>query len=144
MSFQWLQMRISEEQDRRRRQSLALERLPRALEELHRGITACLEAYTAAFGGEAAEVQLQGARLRIVVREEMDGRWEQVAKVEVNATPSLPGFEIERGGAPYQIQVGLLPNDKLFYRDCHEDQYLTMDEMTRRILDRALFPKLSE
>jgi hypothetical protein len=40
------------------------------------------------------------------------------------------------------IEVGLLPGDKLFYRD--QDQFVTMEELTRRILDRALFPKLGE
>jgi len=38
------------------------------------------------------------------------------------------------------IEVGLLPGDKLFYRD--QDEFITGEELTRRILDRALFPKL--
>ena len=36
MSFQWLQMRITEEKDRRAREAQILERLPRALDELHK------------------------------------------------------------------------------------------------------------
>jgi hypothetical protein len=40
--------------------------------------------------------------------------------------------------------VGVLPSDKLYYRDCEQDKYLTMEELTRRILDRVLFPKLRE
>jgi hypothetical protein len=40
------------------------------------------------------------------------------------------------------IEVGLLPGDKLFFRD--HDEFLTMEELTRRILDRAFFPKLGE
>jgi hypothetical protein len=35
-----------------------------------------------------------------------------------------------------------LPGNKLFYRD--QDKYLTAEQMTRRILDRAPFPKLME
>jgi hypothetical protein len=62
--------------------------------------------------------------------------------VDVTVAPALPGFRIERGGEPLEIVVGILPGDKLFYRD--GDQYLTMEELTRRILDKALFPKLGE
>jgi len=40
--------------------------------------------------------------------------------------------------------VGLLPSDKLFYRDRAQDKYIAMDELTRRVLDRALFPALPE
>jgi len=35
----------------------------------------------------------------------------------------------------------VLAGDKLFYRD--GDEYITLEELTRRILDRALFPKLT-
>jgi len=146
MRFQWLQMRISEEKDRRQREAQILERLPRALEELHRGLTACLEGYTAAFGPEAGDLQLHASRIRVTVREEQDGKWEQRARIEVTISTSLPGFKIERGAPsgpePLMIEVGLLPGDKIFYRD--GDQYLTMEELTRRILDRAFFPKLGE
>jgi hypothetical protein len=69
-------------------------------------------------------------------------RSRQCAKVEVSIIPSLPGFRIERGGEPLMIEVGLLPGDKLFCRD--QDQFITMEEPTRRIPDRALFPKLGE
>src|ERR1700682_3962854 len=43
MSFQWLQMRIQEEKERRQREANILERLPRALEELHRSLIVCVE-----------------------------------------------------------------------------------------------------
>lgn len=142
MSFQWLQMRISEEKDRLHRQAQILERLPRALEEVQHALAACVEQYSQAFGPETAELQSQGQRLRIVVRQAQNGKWEQRAKVELNVVPALPGFRIERGGEPLEIVVGMLPGDKLFYRD--GDQYLTMDELTRRILDRSLFPSLGE
>jgi hypothetical protein len=78
----------------------------------------------------------------MIVREEQDGRWEQRSKVDVTLSPALPGFHIERGGEPLEIVVGLLPGDKLFYR--YADEYLTMEELTRRIMDKALFPKLGE
>jgi hypothetical protein len=39
-------------------------------------------------------------------------------------------------------KAGPQPEDKLFYRD--GEQYLTMEELTRRIMDKALFPKLGE
>ena len=66
----------------------------------------------------------------------------QILLVSSDDETSLPGFRIERGGEPLMIEVGLLPGDKLFYRD--KDEFLTMEELTRRILDRAFFPKLGE
>ena len=45
-------------------------------------------------------------------------------------------------GEPLEIVVGILPDQNLYYRDA--DKYLTMEELTRRILDKALFPKLGE
>jgi hypothetical protein len=142
MSFQWLQLRVQEEQERRVREAQILARLPRALEETHRHLAGCVETYAGAFGPESADIHLQASRIRITVREEQDGKWQQRAKVEICIVPSLPGFRIERGGEPLMIEVGLLPGDKLFYRD--QDQFLTMEELTRRILDRAFFPKLGE
>ena len=55
-----------------------------------------------------------------------------------------PGFRIERGEYSMAVEVGVLPSNKLFYRDREQDKYLTMDEFTRRILDRVLFPKLRD
>jgi hypothetical protein len=142
MSFQWLQMRVQEEQERREREAQILARLPRALEETYRHLTECVEAYAEAFGPESADIHLQASKIRITIRDEQEGKWQQRAKVEITVTPSLPGFRIERGGEPLMIEVGLLPGDKLFYRD--QDQFITMEELTRRILDRAFFPKLGE
>jgi hypothetical protein len=146
MSFQWLQMRISEEKDRRKREAAALDRLPKALEEVHRALVACIETYQGAFGPEAAELHHQPAKMRIISREELEGRWQQVARVEVAMVPTLPGIQIDNGngGDPLLIEIGLLPGDKLFFRDRAQDQYVTMEELTRRILDRAFFPKLGE
>ena len=85
---------------------------------------------------------MQASKIRLTVREEQEGKWQQRAKVEMSIVASLPGFRIDRGGDPLMIEVGLLPGDKLFFRD--QDQFVTMEELTRRILDRALFPKLGE
>jgi hypothetical protein len=135
-------MRVQEEQERREREAQILARLPRALEEMYRNLAACVEVYAGAFGPESADIHLQASKIRITVRDQQDGKWQQRAKIEMSIVASLPGFRIERGGEPLMIEVGLLPGDKLFYRD--QDQFVTMEELTRRILDRALFPKLGE
>jgi hypothetical protein len=140
MSFQWLQMRITEEKDRRQRESQILERLPRMMDEVHGALVACVESYVEAFGPEAIEMVYQSHKIRITVRIEQDARWEKSAKVEVTADAKLPGIHIDRNGDPLEIEVGLLPGDKIFYKDVEE--FLTMEELTRRIMDRALFPKL--
>jgi len=115
------------------------------LEELHGALTGCIESFTSTFGAEAAEMTLQTSKVLVSVREQQDGKWEQSAKVVVSAIPSVPGFQIERGGdPPVVIEVGMLPGDKVFYRDREQDKYVSMEELTRRVLDRALFPKLGE
>lgn len=146
MPFQWLQMRISEESDRRKREAAVMERLPRALEEVHQALTECVENYKQAFGRESAEILLQSGRIRVTVRSEKDGKWQQGGRVELVTTPAIPGFQIDRGtgGEPLVIEVGILPGGKLFYRDRAKDQYVTLEELTRRTLDRALFPNLNE
>jgi len=144
MSFNWLQMRISEEQDRRAKEAQILEKLPRALAELHDVLAGCLADYTAAFGAESTEITLDSNKIQIAVREQVDDKWLQSAKLDISIVPSVPGFQIERGTEPLVIEVGLLPGDKAFYRDRVLDKYLTMEELTRRILDRALFPRLTE
>jgi hypothetical protein len=135
-------MRITEEKERRQREAQILERLPRVLEEVHRALAVCVDAYLEAFGPEAVEINYQGQKVRVTVREEQDAKWEKVAKVEITLTPKLPGLHIDRNGNALDIEVGLLPGDKIFYKDGEE--FLTMEEMTRRILDRSLFPKLGE
>jgi hypothetical protein len=142
MSFQWLQMRISEERDRREREAQILERLPRVLDEVHRALKICVENYIEAFGPEAVEIHFQSQKIRITLREEQDAKWEKSAQVEVTTISKLPGIHIDRNGEPLNIEVGLLPGEKLFYKD--GEQFLTMEELTRRILDRAMFPKLGD
>lgn len=142
MSFDWLELRIAEERERRQRETDILQRLPQGLEELHQSLSVCVAAYTAAFGQESADIHFQHGRIRITVREPQSGKWEQIAKIEITGVPAPPAFRIEQGGEPISIEVGLLPGDKLFYRE--GDEYLTVEGLTRRILDRAFFPKLAE
>lgn len=142
MNLQWLQMRISEEQDRRLRESTIRSRLPSALEELHQTLTECVESYKEAFGPRSASMHFVSGRMRIEIRDEVDTRWVARAEIIIANDPTIPGFRIERGGEPYLVEVGMLAGDKLYYRDGEE--YITIEEVTRRILDRTLFPKLVE
>ena len=144
MSQEWLRMRIQEEQDRRKRESVTLERLPEALRELYDTLKECLANYTAAFGPDTIESQLLTSKIKITLRELVGGRWMSAGKVEVVTVSDLPGFRVERGEYSLAIEVGLLPTGKLYYRDCEQDKYLTMEDLTRKVLDRTLFPKLRE
>lgn len=146
MAFQWLTMRITEEQDRRKRETATLNRLPDALKEVHAALETCIESYQAAFGPESADLFLQTTKIRVIAREHVEGRWQQAGRVEVMLVPALPGFQIDNGtgGEPQLIDVGLLPGGNVYYRDKVKDQYVTLEDFTRRILDRAFFPKLAE
>ncbi|HWC97696.1 MAG TPA: hypothetical protein VG456_13120 [Candidatus Sulfopaludibacter sp.] len=146
MSFQWLTMRISEEKDRRKKEASTLEQLPRALEEVQTALAGCIEEYQGAFGAEAADMQREPSIVRVIARQNTDGYWRQNSQVEVKVVPALPGFQIDNGagGDPFMVEVGLLPGAKLYFRDRVQDQYITIEELTRRILDRAFFPKLPE
>jgi len=135
MSFQWLHMRIGEEQDRRNREAEVLARLPRAFDELEASLAGCVEAFTKQFGGDSTRLRRDGLKLSVTG----DG-----GTAEVNPLLELPGIEIRRKDAARQIKVGMLPGDRVFYLDVEADQYLSMDELTRLILDRVLFPKLQE
>jgi len=142
MNLQWLQMRISEEQDRREREEKIRKRLPTALEELNESLTECVRAYTEAFGPRSAIIHFVSGRMRIEAREELEGRWVTRTEITIANDFKLPGFRIERAGEPYMVEVGMLAGDNIFYRD--GDDYITIEELTRRILDRSLFPKLVE
>jgi len=144
MSFQWLTMRISEERDRRQREAQVLERLPRALDEVHKYLKECLEEYQRAFGPESAEISGHLSQVRITVREQREGKWEPTSKIEIHLDTKLPGFQVDRPGKPLAIEVGMLPGDKIYFRDQELDQYVTAEELTRRILDRGMFPRLPE
>ena len=78
----------------------------------------------------------------MTVRNQRAGQWQQCAEVRIQAVPALPGFRIENGGEPVQIEVGTLPGDKLLFK--HQEQYLTMEQVTQLILDPAFFPNLGE
>jgi len=140
MSFQWLDMRIAEEKERRERDALVQERLPRAIEELGNHLRECVEAYRAAFGKEAAEISSEDARLGVTVRHQREGGWQERAQVRVGTVAQLPGFLVERGGETVEIEVGTLPGDRLLFK--HGEHYLTMEQVTQLILDRAFFPDL--
>jgi len=145
MSFQWLGMRITEETDRRKREAEIMERLPRALDEFYAVLGLCVEGYQSAFGNEAATIYRGSDKISITVKAYRGGEWQQTGRVEIVSVLSIPGFQVDRGigGEPLIIEVGLLPGDKLFYRDRNLDEYVNMDELTRRSLDRAFFPKLA-
>ena len=142
--FQWLRLRIAEEKERREREAMVLERLPRAAADLQQSLATCVERFNAAFGHGCVELECHTARMRIIVRDIPGVLGHELARVEILNVAAIPGFEIDRAGRPLVIEIGMLPGDKLFYRDREADQYLTMEELTRRILDRALFPKLRE
>jgi len=142
MTFQWLEMRITEENDRRLLEAQILERLPRVMDEVHQAIADCVEAYAAAFGKESIELNYFLHKVRVTIREQKDGKWEKSAKVEINTLTKPPSLHIDRNGEALEIEIGLLPGDNLYYKD--GEKFLTMEELTRRILDRSLFPKLGE
>jgi hypothetical protein len=142
MSLEWLHMRISEEKDRREREARILERLPRALQEVHASLAACIEAYAQAFGPDVAQIRLEESRIVATVRERRQGGWEEVSRVEISIAPKLPGFQVEGAGEPLLVEVGTLPGDRMFYKHC--DKFLTLEDVTRRVLDRVLFPKLGD
>src|SRR5215475_6023452 len=97
MSFEWLRMRIQEEQDRRNREASTLGRLPMAMQELHGVLKQCLDGYTKAFGADSASIVKLNNRIKITVCEEANGRWQNTSKVEVLTVSELPGIRIERG-----------------------------------------------
>jgi len=141
MPFQWLDMRITEENDRRAREAEILERLPRVMDEVHQAVAECVAAYAAAFGPESIELSYFLHKIRVTVRDLKDGKWEKSAKVEIGTLVKPPSVHIDRNGDVLDIEVGLLPGDNIFYKDGEE--FLTLEEMTRRILDRSLFPRLA-
>jgi hypothetical protein len=118
--------------------------MPAALREIHDYLAHCIQAYTENFGADSASIVLLPERIQVTVREERDGKWHRLSKVEVISVPDMPGFRVERGEFSMAVEFGLLPSDKLFYLDREQGKYLTMEEFTKRILDRALFPALPE
>jgi len=144
MSFQWLQLRIQEEKDRRQREVLTLQRLPLALEELHDILKQGLRPYTSSFGEDTVDIVFLQNRIKVTARDPHDSRSQNTSKVEVALAPDIPGFRIERGEKKLDVEVGILGSNNLFYRDRERDVYLNMEDLTKRILDPLLFPKLPE
>ncbi len=143
MSYQWLQLRIQEETERRHKEAQIQERLPHALEEIYNELALCVATYTAAFGTESAEIEFLGNKIRITARDREEDHWLDRNSVEVATVPSIPGFRIEEPNRePQPIVIGVLPGEKLFYRD--QEEYIGMEELSRRILERVLFPKLTQ
>ncbi|HXA52416.1 MAG TPA: hypothetical protein VNV86_18995 [Candidatus Acidoferrum sp.] len=144
MSFQWLHLRIQEEKDRREREKLTLERLPIALEDLHDILKQGVESYKEAFGPGTVEIVLLPSKIKITARESKNDHAQPLAKVEVVLAGEIPGFRVDRGDKSVDVEVGILSSNNLFYRDRERDVYLNMEDLTRRILDPVLFPKLGD
>ncbi len=140
MAYQWLTVRIAEEKDRRQREDFVRQRLPLAFEEVYKAMAECAAAFANAFGPQAIQVRKDAATIGMTVCEEREGQWRPRAEIEITLDAALPGFRVSRGGESFPIVVGMLPGDKLFYK--REDQYLAIEDVTRMVLDRVLFPKL--
>ena len=107
MAFQWLQMRIQEETERRERQAKNQERLPDALRDLHGHLAECIQDYTASFGCNSAEIVLLPDRIKVTVREEREGKWQALCKAEVISVPDMPGFRVECGEYSVAVELDL-------------------------------------
>lgn len=141
MTPQWLEMRIQEEQDRRKKEARIQELLPQALEDLHTQLTACVARYKEAFGPESAELSNLVSKLRVITRDEQGGKWQPRGKVDVTLVSMPPAFKIESPeGEPLIIEIGLLSGDRFAFK--LGEQFLTEADLSRYILDRLLFPKL--
>jgi hypothetical protein len=144
MSFQWLQQRIEEEADRRRRETITLERLPVELAGLHGILKGCIASYQEIFPDERIEAALLPTGIRITVQEPYGPRSGPSRTVDVAIAQEIPGYRVVCGETKISIEAGILGNDTLYYRDQERDMFLNTEDLTRRILDRVLFPKLRE
>lgn len=125
-------MRITEEKDRRQREAKIRASIPEAFASLRGNLEECIATYNAAFEDQS-KIEVEAETMRVTLGE---------AKVDVKIDYALPGFRVQRASYELAIIIGLLPGDKLCYRD--SEKYLTLEEMTRCVLDRALFPKLMD
>lgn len=138
MSFQWLEMRISEEQDRRARENAALSRLDEAFTELRQHLGNCVEAYNQAFTDSVARLETikgegDAPAIRVTNRD---------VQVEMTIDVQLPGFQIDQPSGRTSIITGVLPGGNMFYK--FGEKFLSLDEFTKHVLDRTLFPKLKD
>jgi hypothetical protein len=143
-AFQWLGVRISEERERRRREAEIQERLPDALTDLHDALKLCVDSYCEAFGQGAAQISFPFSKIRVTIGESKQGGPGAPAaqQVEITIDAKLPGFTVRQAGKTMEIHVAILSGGKVSYQD--GDRYLTMEELTRRLLDPVFFPKLPE
>src|ERR1019366_28828 len=118
--------------------------MPAALHEIYDYPAQCIKAYTENFGADSASIVLLPERIQVTVREERHGKRQRESKGEEIPVADMQGFRVERGEFSMAVEFGRLPSDKLFYLDREQGKYLTMEEFTKRILDRALFPALPE
>jgi hypothetical protein len=141
-AFQWLTIRIGEERERRRRETEIQERLPDALHELYDVLSRCVETYRDAFGPGSADISFMASKIRVTVADSKSVKAILIGgiQMEIVIDNKIPGFMVHHGTDSLEIRVDILAGGKPSYRD--GDHYLNMEELTRRILDRVLFPKL--
>jgi hypothetical protein len=141
MGQQWLDMRIVEERERREREAATLAMLPTALGELHATVEECVRDFDRTFGPGAAEARLEGGRIHVEVRDQQGGKWVARPPVFISLIPELPGFLVEAGTETLRVEIGSVPGGHYYYRV--GDDYITLDELTRLMLDKVLFPRLT-
>lgn len=142
MTPQWLEMRIQEEQERRRKEARTQQLLPQALQDLHAQLAACVARYREAFGPESAEIANLVSKLRITIRDEQSGKWQPRGKVDITLVSLPPSFQIEiPEREPLIVEIGVLGGDRLSFKI--GDLFLTEEDLSRQILDHLLFPKLA-
>jgi hypothetical protein len=103
-----------------------------------------VESYKEAFGSGTVEIVLLPSKIKITAREGKNDYAQPLAKVEVVLAAEIPGFRVDRDDKAVDVEVGILSSNNLFYRDRERDVYLNMEDLTRRILDPVLFPKLRD
>lgn len=136
MSFQWLTMRISEENDRRERENAVLARLEEVFLELRAHLAECVETYNQAFAGAPARLEDLPGPVRTIRISAND------QQVEMSLDHTVPGFQIDQPSGRKSVITGVLPGGNMYYRDV--DKYLSLEEVTKMVLDRTLFPKLKD
>ena len=89
-------------------------------------------------------LEWKAAENKLTVTPNLPAQWNEAKILGVPLGRVRVGVEIRRNGSARQIQVGMLPGDRVYFLDLTADQYLSMEELTKLILDRVLFPKLQE
>ena len=129
-------MRISEEKDRRERENAVLARLEEVFLDLRSHLADCVETYNQAFAGAPATLEDIEGPVRTIRISANDNQ------VEMSMDHTVPGFQIDQPAGRTSIITGVLPGGNMFYRD--SDRYLSLEEVTKKVLDRTLFPKLKD